>query len=45
MLMKYKKKIKVEGHGEYEIEVTNIVNSNTMQMMPLIPSLMSQENL
>ncbi len=35
----------VEGHGQYSIEVTNVVNANTMQMQPLFPSLMSSDNL
>jgi len=28
MLFKFKKKIKIEGHGTYEVEITNLVNPN-----------------
>ena len=31
MLVQMKKKVKIAGHGEYEIEYTNIVNKNTMK--------------
>lgn len=40
LLFKYQKKVKVPGHGEYDIEVTNVMNANTMQVQPLFPSLM-----
>jgi hypothetical protein len=29
MLFKFKKKVKVEGVGTYEIEITNLVNPKT----------------
>jgi hypothetical protein len=45
MLLKYKKIIEIEDHGNYEIEVTNFVNANSMRVQPLIPSLMSSDNL
>ena len=45
MLLKYKKMIEVEDHGNYEIEVTNVVNAKSMRVQPLIPSLMSSDNL
>lgn len=37
--------IKVEAHGNYQIEVTNIINANSMKVVPIIPSLMSHENM
>ena len=41
LLFKYEQQIKVEGHGEYNIEVTSVVNPNTMEVQPIFPSLMS----
>lgn len=32
MLFSFKKTIEVAGHGNYEIEVTNVVNANTMEV-------------
>jgi hypothetical protein len=31
-MFKFEKKIIVEGHGEYNIEVTNVINPKTMQI-------------
>ena len=31
MQLKYRTKIFVEGHGEYQIEVTNFVNTKTFK--------------
>jgi len=41
MLFSFKKTIVVEGHGNYEIEVTNVVNASTMEVQSVFPSLMS----
>jgi len=45
MLLKYKQKIKVEGHGEYEIEVKNVIDTRTFEQKPLIPTLLSVANV
>ena len=31
MLFKFKKKIKIEGHGTYEFEITNLVDPQTQK--------------
>jgi hypothetical protein len=31
MLIQYKQKVEVEGHGEYEITINNLVNPVTMK--------------
>ena len=43
--MKYRTKIEVEGVGQYEIEVTNVVNTRTFKERQLIPSLMNVANI
>lgn len=45
MILNCKKTVVVEGHGSYEIEITNVVNSSTMEVQPVVPSLMSSTNL
>jgi hypothetical protein len=42
--MKFQKKVRVKGHGEYTIEITNLVNSKTLQSRPALPSLMDSAN-
>ena len=44
LIMRFQKQIKVEGIGEYTIEVTNLVDARTMQVQPIFPSLMNSEN-
>jgi len=39
--LKYKTKIEVEGQGQYEIEVTNVVNTRTFKEKPIVPSLLN----
>ena len=39
--LKYKTKINVEGQGEYEIEVTSVVNTKTFKERPIVPSLLN----
>lgn len=43
--IKYKTKIEVEGLGQYEIEVTNVVNTRTFKERQLVPSLMNMANI
>ena len=43
--IKYKTKIEVEGLGQYEIEVTNVVNTRTFKERQLMPSLMNMANI
>jgi len=40
MLFKFKKKVKVEGHGTYEIEITNLVNPQTQTRKSILPSIL-----
>jgi len=40
MLFKFKKKVKVEGHGTYEIEITNLVNPQTQTRKSILPSVL-----
>jgi hypothetical protein len=40
MLFKFKKKVKVEGHGTYEIEITNLVNPKTQARKSILPSFL-----
>ena len=42
-LVKQRQKVRVPGVGEYEVEVQNVLNSNTMQQKPLMPSMMNSE--
>lgn len=44
MMVKYHTKIKVDGLGEYEIEVKNVIDVRTLQEKPLVPTLMSFTN-
>ena len=44
MVIKQKKIYEVADHGTYEIEVTSVINTNTMNAAPLF-SLMSHENI
>jgi hypothetical protein len=39
MMFVYSQKFSVEGQGEYEIKITNIINPYTMKATPLQPSL------
>ena len=43
--LKYKTKVSVEGVGEYEVEVTNVVNTKTLKEKSYVPSLMSMANV
>lgn len=43
--LKYRTKFEVEGVGEYEIVVTNIVNTKTFAERQIIPSIMSVANI
>ena len=43
--LKYKTKVSVEGVGEYEVEVTNVVNTKTLKEKSYVPSLMSMANI
>jgi len=45
MIFNCKKTVVVEGHGNYEVEITNVVNSTTMEVQPVFPSLMSSTHL
>jgi hypothetical protein len=40
LLFKFKKKIKLEGHGTYEIEITNLVNPQTQTKKSILPSIL-----
>jgi len=35
----------VPGHGNYEIEVTNVIDTNTLNIRPVIPCLMSNNHV
>ena len=43
--LKYKTKVVVEGGGEYEITVTNVVNTKTFKERQVIPSLLNVANV
>lgn len=43
--LKYKTKVAVEGVGEWQIEVTNVVNTKTFKERQVIPSLMNMANV
>ena len=45
MELRYRTKIFVEGHGEYQIEVTNVVNTKTFKERQIIPSLLNMANI
>ena len=42
--MKFQKKIVIQGHGEYQIEITNLVNPRTLAQVPMLPSIMDSVN-
>lgn len=42
--LKYKTNIEVEGVGEYQIEITNIINTKTFEKRHIVPSLMNMAN-
>ena len=44
MLFKFKKKIKIEGHGTYEVEITNLVNPQTQKTKSILPSTLDVNN-
>lgn len=39
MMFVYSQKFTVEGQGDYEIKITNVINPYTMKATPLQPSL------
>ena len=43
--LRYKTKVNVEGVGEYQIEITNVVNTKTLKEKSYVPSLMSLANV
>lgn len=43
--LNYKTKIAVAGVGEYQIEITNVVNTKTFKERPIVPSLMNMANV
>jgi len=43
--LKYKTKIAVEGQGEFELEITNVVNTATFKERQILPSLMNMANV
>ena len=43
--LRYKTRIEVEGQGEYEIEVTNLVDTRTFKERQIVPSLMNMANI
>lgn len=43
--LRYKTKIEVEGVGEYQIEITNVVNTKTFKERQIVPSLMNMANI
>jgi len=45
MAIRYKTRIEVDGVGEFEIEVTNVVNTRTFKERQLVPSLMNMANV
>lgn len=44
-LLKYLTKIKVEGYGEVEITVQNVIDIRTLREKPIVPTLMSAANI
>ncbi len=42
--LKYKTSVAVEGLGEYQIEIVNVVNTKTFKERQVIPSLMNMAN-
>ena len=45
LTLKYQTSIKVDGVGEYEIEMTNVIDTRTFQEKPLMPTLLSVANV
>ena len=45
MTIEYQTKIKVEGVGDYEIKMQNVVDTRTFKEKPLIPTLLSFANV
>jgi len=43
--LRYKTKVIVEGVGEYEIEITNVVNTKTLKEKSFVPSMLSLANV
>lgn len=43
--LRYKTKVSVEGVGEYEIEITNVVNTKTLKEKSFVPSMLSLANV
>ena len=43
--LKYKTRIAVEGVGEYEIEVKNVIDTKTFKERHIVPSLMNVANI
>ena len=35
----------MEGRGEFEVEITNVVNTNTFKERQILPSLMNMANV
>ena len=42
--LKYKTSVAVEGMGEYQIEIVNVVNTRTFKERQVVPSLMNMAN-
>lgn len=42
--LKFRTNIEVEGVGEYQIEITNVVNTKTFEKRHIVPSLMNMAN-
>ena len=42
--LKFKTQVVIEGHGEYQIEIANVVNTKTFKERQIIPSLMNMAN-
>jgi len=44
LTLEYQTKIKVEGVGDYEIKMQNVIDTRTFRERPIIPTLLSFAN-
>ena len=45
VVWKQNKVVSIEGQGQYKFEITQLINKKTMDISPLLPSLMNAENV
>ena len=45
IVWKQNKIVSVEGQGHYKFEITSLINTKTMGVLSVMPSLMNAENM